>query len=95
MKFDHVGVVVANIEEGQRLFTAMFGIRRWTRSLMIPGVGVCVANLGSGLMAYAIELIAPVGDDSPIYVALKTGRRHSQPYGIPGFRASEPCWQMN
>jgi methylmalonyl-CoA/ethylmalonyl-CoA epimerase len=73
MKFDHVGVVVANIEEGQRLFTAMFGIRRWTRIIDDPGVGVCV-QFGIGPDGPCYELIAPLGDDSPIYVALKTGK---------------------
>jgi methylmalonyl-CoA/ethylmalonyl-CoA epimerase len=73
MNFDHVGIVVTDIAEGQQLLTAMFGIRRWTKVFEDPGIGVYV-QFGIGRDGPCYELIAPLGEDSPISVALKTGK---------------------
>lgn len=73
MNFDHVGIVVADIADGQQLLTAMFGIQRWTEVFEDPGIGVYV-QFGIGSDGPCYELIAPLGEESPISVALKTGK---------------------
>ena len=73
MKFDHIGVVVADIEEGRELLSAMFAIKRWTTVFDDPGIDVYV-QFGIGSDGPCYELIAPRSDKSPISVALRTGK---------------------
>lgn len=71
MKFDHIGVVVADIAEGQQLLNAMFGIQRWTKVIEDTGIGVYV-QFGIGPDGPCYELISPLSAKSPVSVALKT-----------------------
>lgn len=73
MNFDHIGIVVADIAEGERLLGAMFGIENWTAVIEDPGIGVYV-QFGIGQDGPCYELIAPLRADSPISVALRTGK---------------------
>ena len=73
MKFDHVGVVVADIAEGRHMLQTLFGIRNWTEIFEDPGIGVFV-QFGIGSDGPCYELIAPRGNASPVSVALKTGK---------------------
>ena len=73
MRFDHLGIVVADIAEGRDILNAMFDIQRWTEVYEDPGIGVYV-QFGIGSDGPCYELIAPFGEGSPISVALKTGK---------------------
>lgn len=71
--FDHIGLVVADLAEGREHLTRTLGIVRWTKAFDDPGIGVRV-QFGTGESGPAIELIAPLGDRSPVAQALRTGR---------------------
>jgi methylmalonyl-CoA/ethylmalonyl-CoA epimerase len=74
LRFDHVGVVVAEIEEGRKFFTSALGITRWTEVFADPGLGVSV-QFGLGPDGPCYELIAPLGENSPVAAALRNGQR--------------------
>ncbi len=73
MKFDHVGIIVAEMAEGRRLLSQMFDIQKWSAVFEDPGMGVFV-QFGIGLDGPCYELIAPRGTNSPVSVALKSGK---------------------
>lgn len=72
--FDHIGLVVANLGEGREHLTRTLGIGRWTKVFEDPGIGVRV-QFGTGENGPAIELIAPLGEQSPVAQALRSGAR--------------------
>jgi methylmalonyl-CoA/ethylmalonyl-CoA epimerase len=74
LRFDHVGVVVGEIEVGRRFFADALGIDRWTKVFADPGLGVSV-QFGLGVDGPCYELIAPLGGDSPVAAALRGGQR--------------------
>lgn len=74
LTFDHVGIVVASLAEGRAQIAATLGITRWTPPTEDPSIGVSV-QFGLPPTGPAIELIAPLGDRSPIAQALRTGNR--------------------
>jgi methylmalonyl-CoA/ethylmalonyl-CoA epimerase len=69
--FDHVGIVVADIEAGGVSLTRALGSLSWTRRFDDTRLGVAVrfARDRSGMV---YELIAPFGDTSPIARTLKS-----------------------
>jgi methylmalonyl-CoA/ethylmalonyl-CoA epimerase len=69
--FDHVGIVVADIEAGGAILTAALGPLSWTQRFDDARLGVAVrfARDRSGMV---YELIAPFGDASPIARTLKS-----------------------
>jgi methylmalonyl-CoA/ethylmalonyl-CoA epimerase len=69
--FDHVGIVVADIEAGGATLTGVLGPLSWTQRFDDARLGVAVrfARDRSGMV---YELIAPFGDTSPIARALKS-----------------------
>ncbi|MDP9039388.1 MAG: VOC family protein [Acidobacteriota bacterium] len=80
LHFDHIGLVVADLEEGRRHLTHTLGIARWTPPYDDQGIGVSVqfgvqVDAGQGEANPAIELIAPLGQRSPIANALRKGTR--------------------
>jgi methylmalonyl-CoA/ethylmalonyl-CoA epimerase len=74
LRFDHVGVVVPEIEEGRRFFADALGIGRWSEVFADPGLGVSV-QFGQGESGPCFELIAPRGENSPVAAALRGGNR--------------------
>lgn len=72
--FDHLGLVVADLDEGRAHLAATLGITRWTAPIEDAGIGVCI-QFGLGPDGPAIELIAPFGDRSPVAHAVRTGQR--------------------
>jgi methylmalonyl-CoA/ethylmalonyl-CoA epimerase len=70
--FDHVGIVVADIEPGGVILTGVLGPLSWTQRFDDTRLGVSVrfARDRSGMV---YELIAPFGDSSPIARTLKSG----------------------
>jgi len=74
LRFDHIGVVVREIETGRTFFADALGIDRWTEVIADPGLGVSV-QFGLGASGPCYELIAPLGEDSPVAAALRSGQR--------------------
>lgn len=72
MKFDHIGLVVGDMAEGRQALEALFGIDRWTKVFEDPGIGVYV-QFGRTQEGPCYELIAPLGEGSPVLTALKRG----------------------
>jgi methylmalonyl-CoA/ethylmalonyl-CoA epimerase len=70
VKFDHIGVVVADMSEGRRLLSAMFRIEGWTEVFDDAEIGVYV-QFGIGTDGPCYELIAPRSEDSPVSRTLK------------------------
>jgi methylmalonyl-CoA/ethylmalonyl-CoA epimerase len=68
--FDHVGIVVADIRRGAATLSGLVPGLSWTQPVDDAGLGVsvCFARDGTGLV---YELIAPLGDASPVARALK------------------------
>ena len=69
--FDHIGIVVSDIESGKAELTGMLGALRWTRRFDDPilGVSVLFARDSSGVV---YELIAPFGEKSPVAGTLRS-----------------------
>lgn len=63
--FDHIGIVVADLERGCDKFAGLLAPLVWTARFDDPGLGVSVrfARDGSGVV---YEIIAPFGADSPV-----------------------------
>jgi methylmalonyl-CoA/ethylmalonyl-CoA epimerase len=72
MKFDHIGLVVGDMAEGRQALEALFGVDRWTQVFEDPGIGVYV-QFGRTQEGPCYELIAPLGEGSPVLTALKRG----------------------
>src|SRR4051812_11037894 len=71
--FDHVGLVVASIEVEAPRLADLLHLTRWTDRFddHALGVSVCFARDPAGLV---IELIAPLGADSPVARAARQKR---------------------
>lgn len=74
LRFDHVGVVVREMETGRKFFADTLGIDRWTEVFVDPGLGVSV-QFGLGADGPCYELISPLGENSPVSAALRAGQR--------------------
>jgi len=70
MKFDHIGVVVSDLQMGVSHFAATFGIRQWSEAFSDPENKVNV-QFGLDRSGVCYELISPLGENSPIQRALK------------------------
>jgi methylmalonyl-CoA/ethylmalonyl-CoA epimerase len=73
LELDHLGLIVPELEAG-RLFLQALGVSRWTRVIEDPVLRVFVqfGSAPGGGLNY--ELVAPLGEDSPIINALRTGK---------------------
>lgn len=73
LRFDHLGVVVAEIEAGRGFLENALGVLQWTAVVEDVGIGVNVqfGTAGDGMV---YELIAPRGEDSPVSKALQSGK---------------------
>jgi len=71
LSFDHVGIVVADVDAASTTLAGLLGRVSWTRRFDDAGLRVSVrfARDRSGLV---YELIAPLGDASPVARALKS-----------------------
>jgi methylmalonyl-CoA/ethylmalonyl-CoA epimerase len=73
MRFDHIGIVAPSLDAGRAELQGIFEIRRWTETYT-DRVNQTYAQFGMDSSGICYELIAPLGDDSPIAKALKTGK---------------------
>jgi methylmalonyl-CoA/ethylmalonyl-CoA epimerase len=72
MKFDHIGLVVSDMADGRQALESLFGVDLWTEVFEDPGIGVFV-QFGRTEEGPCYELIAPLGEGSPVLTALKRG----------------------
>jgi methylmalonyl-CoA/ethylmalonyl-CoA epimerase len=70
--FDHVGIVVADIDAGAVILTGVLGPLSWTQRFDDARLGVKV-RFARDRAGMVYELIAPFGDASPIARTLKSG----------------------
>jgi methylmalonyl-CoA/ethylmalonyl-CoA epimerase len=84
---DHVAVAVEDLEAAVPLYTALTGGAATPRE-RLPSQGVDVVFVGEG--AGRIELIAPVGDDSPVarFLARRGPGLHHLAYRVPDLTAT-------
>jgi methylmalonyl-CoA/ethylmalonyl-CoA epimerase len=72
MKFDHIGIVVADIAAGQDFFRNVFHISAWSSVVEDDGIGVAV-QFGRDRAGVCYELVAPLRDNSPVSRSLAEG----------------------
>jgi methylmalonyl-CoA/ethylmalonyl-CoA epimerase len=74
LELDHLGVIVPELEAGRAFMTRALGVTRWTVVTKDEGLGVYVqfGTAGAGGLTY--ELIAPLGEGSPVGNALRAGK---------------------
>jgi methylmalonyl-CoA/ethylmalonyl-CoA epimerase len=73
LKFDHLGVVVPSLDEGRAHLSAALEIPYWSREFADPLNGVFV-QFGRDPLAMCYELVAPLGENSPVALALRKGQ---------------------
>jgi methylmalonyl-CoA/ethylmalonyl-CoA epimerase len=73
LRFDHLGLVVSRLDRGRKHLAAGLGICRWTEEVtdLVNGVRLQFGRDESGV---CYELLEPLGETSPVYNALKTGK---------------------
>ncbi|MDJ0387856.1 VOC family protein [Roseomonas sp. E05] len=74
MQFDHIGVVVKTLKRGRDMLGPPLQIRAWTREWEDP-VNKVHVQFGYDPSGVCYELIAPLGEESPVALALKTKSR--------------------
>jgi methylmalonyl-CoA/ethylmalonyl-CoA epimerase len=74
MKFDHIGVAAVSIEAGRRVLHGTLEIVEWTQEFADPVNGVFV-QFGRDASGVCYEIVAPLGEDSPIQAALRSRSR--------------------
>jgi methylmalonyl-CoA/ethylmalonyl-CoA epimerase len=74
MKFDHIGLVVPKLARGRDHLSNLLQIGTWTVEFEDPINGVSV-QFGADDSGVCYEIIAPLGEDSPVARALKFGDR--------------------
>jgi methylmalonyl-CoA/ethylmalonyl-CoA epimerase len=74
LELDHLGIIVPDIAAGQSFFEKTLGVTRWTPVIDDPGLSVSVqfGSISGGQLTY--ELIAPLGEATPIANALRAGK---------------------
>ncbi len=72
LRFDHLGVVVKRLDSGRARMSRLLSIADWTSPVddHINGVRLQFGRDPAGMV---YELLEPLGEDSPVYPALKTG----------------------
>jgi methylmalonyl-CoA epimerase len=87
MKFDHVGIVVANIPEALELWRPILG-EPASPPEEVPGSGVRVAFLAVG--GTHVELVEPTGLKSPVskFLATRGGGIHHLAFAVPDVDAA-------
>lgn len=88
-KLNHVGIATPSIEDSWRLYRDVLGATSITEKRALPEQGVWVSFVN--LPNAQIELIEPLGDDSPIHGFLKrnpAGGQHHVCFEVPDILAA-------
>ena len=74
LELDHLGLIVPDITAGRSFLEKTLGVTRWTPVIDDPGLSVSVqfGSTPGGQLTY--ELIAPLGEATPIANALRSGK---------------------
>ncbi len=72
MKFDHIGIAVADPATGRATLSAAFGIARWTVEFVDP-VNDVIVQFGLDPSGICYETVAPLSPNSPVSRALTEG----------------------
>jgi methylmalonyl-CoA/ethylmalonyl-CoA epimerase len=72
-QFHHLGVAVRDLGKAIPIYKALFGYELTSGPFDDPTQKVCVCFLSRGEGDMAIELVAPLGADSPVEATLKKG----------------------
>jgi methylmalonyl-CoA/ethylmalonyl-CoA epimerase len=74
LELDHLGLIVQDIAVGRSFLQKTLGITRWTPVVDDPGLHVSVQFGTAPGESLTYELIAPLGEGTPIANALRTGK---------------------
>jgi methylmalonyl-CoA/ethylmalonyl-CoA epimerase len=88
-RFHHLGVAVADLHAAVPIYSALFGYDCTSGPFDDPiqKVSVCFLSRGAGDMT--LELVAPLGDDSPVRATLKKGASaYHMCYEVPDIDAA-------
>lgn len=90
LTLDHIGLAVPSLAEGRDRMARMLPVRRWGEPVADQGLGVEI-QFGWDASGIAFELLAPLGEGSPVAAVLKAGRNTLQhlAYRTPDF--AEAC----
>lgn len=87
--FHHVGVAVQDLAEASSIFKASFGYELTSGPFDDPIQKVCVCFLSRGPGDTVLELVAPLGPNSPIDRILKKGGgTYHVCYSVPDINAA-------
>jgi methylmalonyl-CoA/ethylmalonyl-CoA epimerase len=89
MEFDHIGVVVRELERGKQQMSEILGIEHWTEPLEDPLQKV-YACFGADRSGVRFELLTPTGPGSPLARVLSDGVNilNHIAYRVPDLQAS-------
>lgn len=73
MKFDHIGLIVPTLQSGRQSLSEIFFITTWTSEFADP-INQVNVQFGRDASGICYELVAPLGNESPIARSVKTGR---------------------
>jgi methylmalonyl-CoA/ethylmalonyl-CoA epimerase len=86
--FDHIGLIVSDIETGRRAVSKMLSIEQSSETIQDSGLGVSVQFI-TDRSGIRYELIAPFGEMDPVSGSLKAGRNilNHVAYRVPDLNA--------
>src|SRR5688500_17541613 len=89
-RFDHLGLVVRQLERGRHHLNAGLGIVRWTAEIIDPINGVRL-QFGRDPSGVVYELLEPMDKNSPVYSALERGKGilNHVAYRVPDLQAEQ------
>jgi methylmalonyl-CoA/ethylmalonyl-CoA epimerase len=74
MEFDHIGIVAPSLAEGRVHIGRLLNITRWTGEFADP-INQVHVQFGCDHSGVCYEIVAPLGDASPVRAALKSSNR--------------------
>jgi methylmalonyl-CoA/ethylmalonyl-CoA epimerase len=74
LEFDHIGVIVSDLAAGRVFLRGALGISCWTAPIDDPGIRVSVQFGSAPGSPLVYELVAPLGEGSPVANALRQGK---------------------
>jgi methylmalonyl-CoA/ethylmalonyl-CoA epimerase len=72
VRFDHIGIIVADLPAGLQMLRDQFAVAKWTHPFSDPVNDVHV-QFGCDAAGTCYELIAPFSKNSPVWRSLRTG----------------------
>ena len=72
-RFDHLGLVVEEMDAGREFVSAAMGLTHWSAVFRDERLGVIV-QFGRADSGPCFELVAPLGEQSPVRGALRGGK---------------------